>query len=256
VIIDPSLAWGDDDVAPNGVLEILGTPRDGTFAESVVVPEINLYPKPEHLTDQQAAALPLAGVTAFRALVTKGKARAGQRVLVTGIGGGVAVFAAQFAVALGCDVYVTSSSSAKLDAAVKQIGCKGGALYTEQAWSKGLLKKAGGRFDVCVDGAGGDGINDVLRAMAPGGRLVSYGSTAGPANVNLAFLFLNNVDLLGTAMGSPRDFQAMLELINAKRLVPLVDEVFALKEFPRALDKMRNGGQLGKLVLDHKPSML
>ena len=254
VIIDPSIGWGDNDLAPKGSLEILGMPRDGCFAQTVVVPEINLYPKPAHLSNQQAAALPLAGVTAYRALVNKGKPKPGSRVLVTGVGGGVAVFAVQFAVAMGCEVFVTSSSPAKIEAAKKQLGCKGGVLYTEPGWAKNLLKLAGGKFDICIDGAGGDGLSEVIRVMSGGGRIVSYGSTAGPANLNLAPLFLNNLELCGTAMGSPRDFQGMLALVNAKRIVPLVDQVFRLRDFPLALDKMRAGGQLGKLVLDHEDS--
>jgi zinc-binding alcohol dehydrogenase/oxidoreductase len=258
VILDPSIAWGDSEGAPSGSLEILGTPRDGSFADSVVVPEQNVYLKPAHLTPQQAAALPLAGVTAYRALVTKGKAGKGSRVLVTGIGGGVAVCAAQFALALGCEVYVTSSSQDKLKGALG-FGCKGGVLYTQDQWGKALLKQTASKpFDVVVDGSGGEGLGECLRVLGGGGRLVTYGSTAGPtaAAIGLPQLFLKQAELLGTAMGSPRDFAAMLALVNDKRIVPIVDSVFALKDFPRALDKMRVSSQLGKIVLDHQVASL
>jgi zinc-binding alcohol dehydrogenase/oxidoreductase len=264
VVIDPSLGWGADDRAPNGTLEILGTPRDGCFADAVVVPEANVYPKPAHLSLEEAAALPLAGVTAYRALLYKGfgnqRPAKGTRVLVTGIGGGVAVFAAQFAAALDCDVYVTSSSAAKLAKAKRLIaGCKGGVLYTEAQWSKSLLKlTSGGKFQVVIDGAGGDGIAECLKCLQGGGRFVSYGSTAGPTGsaIALPMVFLNNLEILGTAMGSPSDFANMLALVNEKKIKPVVDEVFAFKDFPLALDKMRVGGQLGKLVLDHRVARL
>ena len=256
VVLDPSMAWGADPAAPHGTLEILGMPRNGTFQASITVPAANVHEAPKHLTDSQAAALPLAGVTAYRALVTKGRAKPGDLVLVTGIGGGVAVFAAQFAAAMGCKVYVTSSSQSKVDRAVRELGCAGGVLYTAPDWTKKLLAATGNqKFAVVIDGGGGDGLNDLLRVVKGGARVVTYGSTAGPSvQVTLPLLFLNNVDLLGTAMGSPSDFAEMLHFVNKHKIVPIVDEEFPFTEFPQALDKMRKGQQLGKLVLVHGPA--
>eukprot|EP00659_Diplonema_papillatum_P003273 gene3273-5132_t len=125
VVLDPSVGWGVDIRAPVKGFSILGMPVDGTFAEFVKIPVANLRPAPAHLSDQQAASLPLAGGTAYRALITKGEAKAGDCVLVTGIGGGVALFALQFAVALGCRVYVTSSSDEKLKKAEGLGACCG-----------------------------------------------------------------------------------------------------------------------------------
>ena len=253
VIIDPMIGWGPQEEPPLKPFGTLGTPFDGTFAEYVVVPEQNLYPKPPHLTDIQSAAIPLAGVTAFRALVTKGAARAGQHVLVTGIGGGVAVFAAQFAVALGCKVYVTSSSNEKIHTAVKVLRVQGGVQYMEAGWSKRLLALTQGQLmDLVVDGAGGPGLNECFKCLRPGGKVVTIGSTTGPhATITMPALFLRQCELIGSAMGSPRDFAAMLALITEKNIVPLVDSVYPLEKFPEALDRMRRGQQMGKICMDH-----
>ncbi len=232
VIIDPSIGWDrNSELSPSERFSILGMPVDGTFGMMLDVPIENLYLKPDHLTVEQAAALPLAGVTAYRALFTKGKATSTSRILVTGIGGGVAMFALQFGVAIGADVYVTSSDQKKIDYAVS-LGAKGGVNYkTSSDWTKelkNLLTKSGNKkmLDVVVDGAGGEDLGSIIRIMQGGGRLVSYGATAGSnTSITLPHLFLNNIDLLGTAMGSPEDFQRMLKLVNDKKIVPIVDSV-------------------------------
>ncbi|KAH9246694.1 hypothetical protein BASA81_015743 [Batrachochytrium salamandrivorans] len=255
VVLDPSVGWGNHSpLAPKGKLSILGTPLNGTFAKQICIPEANLRLCPEFLTNFQAAALPLAGVTAYRAVVTKGQCRPGSNVLVTGIGGGVAIFAVQIAVALGANVYVTSSNDDKLERSHKTLGSKGGANYkTDPKWTDTLVKQLGGKnikFDLVVDGGGEVGA--LIKLTAGGGKIVSYGATASPSvQLVLPQLFLNNIDLLGTAMGSPEDFDGLVALVNAKRIIPVVDEVFDFTEFPIALDKMRQGKQFGKLVLDH-----
>lgn len=255
VLLDPSIGW---DVsrpdAPEGSLSILGMPVNGTFADTCIVPIRNLRMAPEFLADAQAAALPLAGVTAYRAVVTKGLCKRDDYVLVTGCGGGVAIFAIQIAVALGAKVFVTSSSQAKIDRAVKDLGVLGGVNYHEENWSASLLKMTNKRkFDVVVDGGGE--VTKLLRVCAGGARLVSYGATAAPqATLTMPSLFLNNVDLKGTAMGSPKDFDGLLEIVRLNKIVPIVDEVFPFHDFPSALAKMRKGDQFGKLVLDHSKS--
>jgi zinc-binding alcohol dehydrogenase/oxidoreductase len=135
VIIDPGLDWGDSEAAQSTKFHILGLPRDGTFADQVVVPATQLHDKPLHLTWQEAAALPLAGVTAYRALFSQGGLQRGDALLITGIGGGVATFALQFAIAAGANVWVTSSSDEKIARAVA-LGAKGGFNYKSDSWPK------------------------------------------------------------------------------------------------------------------------
>jgi NADPH:quinone reductase-like Zn-dependent oxidoreductase len=162
VIADPSLNWGDNEDFQSKAHNILGMPRNGTFAEFVSVPAHNLYDSPTHLTGKQAAAIPLAGVTAWRALVSRAQCKPGDTVLVTGIGSGVQMFALQFAVAMGCTVVVTSSSQQKLDAAIA-MGAKGGLNYQEKGWFKGAKEFAPKGFDVIIDAAGGDGFGDCVK---------------------------------------------------------------------------------------------
>jgi len=122
VVIDPSLEWGPDLRAQGGDFHLLGMPTEGTYAEFVKVPAANVYAKPSHLTLEEAAALPLASVTAYRALVTRAAVQAGEIVVITGIGGGVALAALTIAVSLGATVYVTSGSETVIDQIEKQLG--------------------------------------------------------------------------------------------------------------------------------------
>lgn len=168
VIINPALEWGAAAAYQDPELfRILGLPDDGTLAEFVKVPVRNLVEKPAPLSFEEAAALPLAGLTAYRALMTRARVRAGEKVLITGVGGGVALFALQFAVAMGAEVLVTSGSVEKLDKAMA-MGAMGGANYREGGWVE-RLKSLAGTYDIILDGAAGDGLNDLLDLAAPGG---------------------------------------------------------------------------------------
>ena len=194
VIVNPTLDWpcGKSSSPPDKIV-ILGMPRNGTFATRITIPKSNLRLAPEFLTDAQAAALPLAGVTAYRAVVTKGQCKKDSMVLVTGVGGGVAVFAVQIAVALGAQVFVTSSSNAKLARAKQELGAIGGVNYKEENWTSSLLKQTNNKkFDLIVDGAGE--ISTCLKVANGGGIIVTYGSTANPsASLTLPMLFLNQI---------------------------------------------------------------
>jgi zinc-binding alcohol dehydrogenase/oxidoreductase len=249
VIIDPALHWGEHPgyQDPAG-FTILGLPDDGTMAEYVVVPVANLVEKPAHLSFEEAAALPLAGVTAFRALMVRGQVRPGERVLITGIGGGVAQFALQFAVAAGARVYVSSGSEEKLSRAVER-GAMGGVNYTLPGWVDELRKDAGA-FDVIVDGAGGDGVNELFDLATPGGRVVFYGSTRGnPSSVVLRRVFWKQLNVLGSTMGSPADFAAMMEFADKHRIKPVVDRVYTMAEGDAAFRHMDEAKQCGKIVI-------
>ena len=248
VVIDPSLNWGDDPRVQGPDYSILGMPHPGTFAEYLCVSVHNLYDAPAHLTDHQAAALPLAGLTAWRAVMTRARLKPDEKVLVTGIGGGVALAAMQLAQAAGASVWVTSSSPAKLEAAGR-LGARGGFRYTEDDWRRQASKAAGG-FDVIIDGAGGRGFGELVRLLAPAGRLAFYGGTAGKWPAILPqHLFFKQVDILASTMGSHAEFAALCPFVETHGVVPVVDRVFGLDEGAAAFDRLEAGEQFGKVVL-------
>lgn len=249
VIINPSLDWGPDPRVQGAAYRILGLPDNGTFAEQVAIPVANLAPKPAHLSWEQAAALPLAGLTAWRALFTRAQLKPGERVLVTGIGGGAALFALQFAVAAGATSWVTSSSPAKL-ARAQTLGATGGVNYRDAGWAAELQKQAGGFFDVIVDSAGGPGFASLIELTRPGGRIVFFGATTGnPPGLDLRKSFFRQINILGTTMGSPADFAGMTKFVEAHKITPVVDRVFPLDQADDALRHMEAAAQFGKIVL-------
>ena len=167
--------------APGAEFKILGLPDNGTYAELIAVPAAHAFPKPESLSFEEAAALPLALLTAYRALVTRAQLQAGETCLITGIGGGVSSFVLQLAVAIGARVLVTSSSDAKLEEA-RKMGAAGGANYRTQDWGREILGLCEGRgLQVVIDSAGGETFEKALDLVSPGGRVVTYGATTGPA---------------------------------------------------------------------------
>ncbi|MSU68723.1 MAG: alcohol dehydrogenase [Opitutia bacterium] len=248
VVINPSFDWGADEQTQGPNFTILGLPRAGTLAEKISVPVAQLSAKPAHLSWEEAAALPLAGLTAYRALFARARLRAGERVLVTGIGSGVAWFALQFAVVCGADVWVTSSSAEKIAKAIA-LGAKGGFHYTRAGWAVEATRIAG-MFDVIVDSAGGAGFGDLIDLAAPGGRIVFFGGTRGngPA-LPLRKIFWRQLSLLGTTMGSLANWSAMLEFVALHRVRPVVSEVFPLARAADAFALMERGGQCGKIVV-------
>lgn len=247
VVINPSFDWGTGEHAQGPKFSILGLPRDGTFAEKIAVPVAQLAPKPPELTWEEAAALPLAGLTAWRAVSSRGGLRGLERVLITGIGGGVAVFALQFAVAHGAAVWVTSSSPEKIARAVA-LGANGGANYTAPHWPADLAEAGG--FDLIVDSAGGDGFEKLIDLAAPGGRLIFFGATRGnPPSLPMRKIFWRQLSLLGTTMGSPGDWMAMTHFVAQSRIRPVVSEVLPFARAADAFALMERGGQFGKIVL-------
>lgn len=249
VIIDPSLHWGPNPRYYGDGFSILGIPVNGTFAQYVVVPAENVYPKPDHLSWEEAAALPLAGVTAYRALFTRGRLRRGETVFLPGIGGGVALTALAMAVAAGARVYVSSKSSEKLDRAMA-MGAAGGVLYTTEGWARALKAQVGAGFDLLVDSVGGDTFAQLVALARPGARIVVFGATAGPVN-NLVMprLFFKQLDVRGSTMGSPVDFTSMLAFVTEHQLRPVIDRVLALEDVGEAEVLMERGELFGKMVL-------
>lgn len=249
VIINPSFGWGADARAHGVDFSILGLPRDGTLAEKISVPAAQLAPKPAHLSWPEAAALPLAGLTAYRALFSRARLQPGERILISGIGGGVALFALQFAVAHGAEVWVTSGSDDKVARAVT-LGARGGFNYTKPGWAKAAAQTPG-LFDVILDSAGGNGFESLLDVAAPGGRVVFFGATCGnPPVLPMRKIFWRQLTLLGTTMGSPADWTAMTEFVARHRLVSVISEVFPLTRAAEAFALMERGGQFGKIVVE------
>ena len=248
VLIDPLIGWGGDERIWRDDATILGMPRDGTFAQCVAVPRENVHDIPAHLSYEEAAALPLAGVTAYRALFTRGELRRGETLLVTGIGGGVQTFVLLFALAAGARVFVTSGSDEKLQRA-QELGAAGGANYrSDEQWYKSLREMAG-PIDIVVDSAGGETFARALSIVRPGGRVVTYGGTTGDAKIKMFPVFWNQIDIRGSSMGSPRDFAQMLDFVANHRITPVVDRVFALSETVQAAQRLDDAGQFGKIVL-------
>ncbi len=250
VVINPSLDWGEDPRAFGPQFRILGLPDNGTFAEQVAVPATNVLPRPEGLTDEEAASVPLAGLTAYRAVVTRGRVQRGETVLVLGIGGGVATFALLIARQAGARVLVTSGSDAKL-ARAQTLGADGGVNYKTTDWVAAVREMTGGQGpDLIIDGTGGATFERALDAARPGGRVVSYGATTGNTpDLTVRRVFWKQLTVLGSTMGSPDDFRAMLALVGQGKLRPVVDQVFPLSDAGKALRRMDRAEQFGKIVL-------
>jgi zinc-binding alcohol dehydrogenase/oxidoreductase len=238
VILNPNRNWGPNPAAQAADYSILGMPSDGTFAEWVVLPLDRLHPKPGHLNWAEAAAVPLGGLTAYRAVFTQGGVQQGQNVLINGIGGGVAQWAFLFALAAGAAVWVSSSSAEKIEAAVQQ-GAKGGFDYRQEGWAKGA-KGAMGGFDVIIDSAGGNALNQLLDAIKPGGTLVIYGATTGvPDKLNLRKIFWAQVRLQGSTMGNDQEFAQMVAFIEKHGIRPIMEAPMPFSQILKALDMMK-----------------
>lgn len=248
VVINPSHNWGEHPEYQSKEFKILGLPEDGTLAEYAKVKAQYIHHKPPHLTFEQAAAIPLAGLTAYRALFTKGRAKKGDKVLIVGVGAGTGSFALQWAKAAGCDVFVTSGSGEKIEAA-RELGACAGVNYKAQDWAEELKHLAGG-FDVIIDSALGKDFQKVIDLCNPGARIVFFGGTAGNIpELNARPLFWKQIQLIGTTMGTDEEFEAMLKLVTAHKIVPVIDEVLPLEQTQSAIDKMGRSAQFGKLVI-------
>ena len=243
VVIYPGLGWGPREDAAGPDWRILGAPDNGTYAELVKVPEENVFRKPERFSWEEAAAFPLAALTAFRALFEIGRLIRDETVLVLGAGSGVSTFAVSLAVQAGARVLVTSSSEEKIERA-KELGAAGGALYTEDGWPEAV-----GPVDVVLDSVGTTW-RDSLRALRRGGRLVVFGGTGGPeVTLDVRAMYLNWQSILGTCMGSGRDFAGLLRMVDTGVWRPVIDSVRPLAEVEAAHDRMKSGQHFGKLVL-------
>lgn len=250
VIVNPGLAWGGSEACAGSDFRTLGGADDGTFAEQLRIAAVQLHPKPAHLDFNHAAALPLAGLTGYRALVTKGQLKAGESVLITGAGGGVAQIMMQMAAAAGARVYATSGSADKI-ARLSSMGIRGAANYHDADWPQTLGALEPGGFDLIVDSACGPDFGRLLSLAAPGGRVVYFGVTAGAAPaIDMRAFFRKQLTLIGTLMGSPTDFAAMVRFVEAHGIVPVVDSVQAFEDINPAFERLHAGAQFGKIVIE------
>lgn len=248
VVLYPGLNWGPNERLPGRDFALLGMPGPGTIAEFITVPAQNVFPKPRHLNFDEAAAAPLAALTAWRGLVTKGRLGRGEKLLITGVGGGVALNALSLAVAMGAIVYVTSGSNATLERA-KALGAREGFNYTDPNWRKALAATTHG-IDVVFDGAPSSSVGNYVRALNPGARVVIYGSTGGAQfTLNAPDLFLRNLEVIGTNVGNPKELTDVLEFMERHNIHPQIDARFMLPDARQALQHLDGAHRFGKVVI-------
>ena len=248
VVINPSLEWGNNPIVQGDSFKILGYPDNGTFSNYMVISKKYVFEKPEGLSDAECAASPLSGLTAYRALFSKARLRAKEKVLITGIGGGAALWVLQFAVAYQARVYVTSGSDEKI-AKAKQLGALGGFNYKDPEWVQKAQKETGG-FDIIIDSAGGDQFGKLIELALPGGRIVNFGRTSGNiGELSTRLLYWKQISILGSTMGTRDEFLSMIDFIESRKLKPVIDKVFPLDQINEGFAHMENGNQFGKIVL-------
>ncbi|EAU38061.1 conserved hypothetical protein [Aspergillus terreus NIH2624] len=265
VIINPGTGWNDSPDGPEDPrgYRIMGGTKlytKGTMQEYLTIDASEVEEAPEHLSDAEAAALPLTGLTGWRALIVKAGERntgPGAAVLLTGIGGGVALMVLRFAVARGADVYVTSSNEEKIRKAV-ELGAKGGVNYKEDGWEKkllGMLPAGKKYFDAIIDGAGGDAVEKAAKILKAGGILSVYGMTVSPKMPFLMQAVLKNIEVRGSTMGSRKEFAEMVQFVKANKIHPVISRVLQtdlgdVAGLDGLFQDMKEGKQFGKLVVE------
>ncbi|MFZ7807126.1 zinc-binding dehydrogenase [Bacillus thuringiensis] len=244
VIINPSIGWEHATEVPE-LPEVLGGPKDGTFAEYVIVPAENVVEKPAYLTWEESGVLSLSALTAYRALFTKGRLKCGEHVLIPGIGGGVATFAMLFAKAIGAKVSVTSRVENKRELAEKY-----GADISFNSTGNWEESLQGEKVDLIIDSIGPATFLKYFDVLKPNGRIVNFGASSGDKiELPLRALFYNQIDIMGTSMGSREEFNEMIKFIEKYQIKPIIDKVYSLEEAISALSRMEHGEQFGNIVL-------
>jgi NADPH:quinone reductase-like Zn-dependent oxidoreductase len=239
---------GDDNQCPR--YDLFGLRKQGGYAERLLAPARNCFPKPTHLTFEEAASMPLVFLTAWHMLVGRAKLRAGETVLVLAAGSGVGIAAVQIAKMLGATVIATASTDEKLERA-KELGADQGIQYERDDLAAEARRLTGKRgVDVVFEHTGQATWEKSIAALAHGGRLVTCGATSGfEGRTDLRLLFARNLSLLGSYMGRLAEFAEVLGHIRDRRLRPVVDRALPLGEARAAHEAMERREQFGKIVL-------
>ncbi len=245
VVINPGLDHGD------GRITVIGEHTDGTHCELIAVPATNVYPIPDGLAFEDAAAFPLVFETAYRMLVTKARLQPGEWVLVWGIGSGLATAAVSIAKALGGRVLVTSSSEEKLRRATAELGADAAINHGEGDVRERVKEAVGGAgVDMVVEHVGEATWATSLAVVRPAGRVVVCGATTGPnPPAQLHRIWWKQLTIYGSTMGTRQDFEGAYELVASGRARPVVDSVFPLGDVRAAHERLEAGEQFGKVVL-------
>ena len=243
VVINPGLEHGDR-------ILVIGEHMDGTHAELVAVPETNVYPLPERISFEEAAAFPLVFETAYRMLVTKAGLKEGEWVLLWGIGGGVPTAALAIAKALGARALVTSSSDEKLERA-SELGADAAVNHADADVVEAVKEATGGAgVDVVLEHVGEATWQRSLQAVRAAGRIAVCGATSGPnPPAALHRIWWKQLTIYGSTMGTKEDFEGAYELVRSGRARPVVDTVLPLSEARAAHERLEAGEQFGKIVL-------
>ena len=256
VCVNPNLTCGRCEFCVQGEdsmcvrYGILGEHVPGGLAELVKVRAENVLPLPAHVSYEDAASFILTNMTAWRMVVTQGRVRPGQDVLILGVGGGVSSTAVQIAKLCGARVLVTSSSDAKLERA-RNVGADVLINYSKEDWPKVVFEQTGRHgVDVVIENVGAATWKQSLRALKKGGRLVTCGATTGPiGETDIRIVFWNQISIIGSTMANRKEFHDVMRLFFAGRLRAIVDEVVPLKDGAAAQQRLAEGKQFGKIVL-------
>ena len=244
VLVNPSLHWFENTKASPVGFGPLGVPDNGTFADMTVLAAEQIEPRPTYLSWEESACIGLAGLTGFRALMTRGQVKKGDTVFIPGAGSGVVTFIIQFAKAAGARVITTSRSADKRKRTL-ELGADR-AIDTNADWSKELQDET---IDLVIESVGKATFNRSLSALKPGGRLVVFGATTEDVvDLDLRALFNNQQEIVGSMMGSREELRDMLKFAEQHDIRPVIDQILPLEKALEGFKRLEDSTQFGKVV--------